>query len=75
MNLRKLFEQLLIQNCYEDIKAQARAVFATWCIVNHYEADTAQADILLMNTYDIACIVETDISFEEFENYMYELIV
>lgn len=75
--LQNKLKQFLIYNNWLDnnVPEQARAIFTTICIINEWEVDTAQTGILLMELYEQADIESVDISYTEFESFMYELIV
>lgn len=53
---------------------QARAIFTTACIVGELQADTLKADSILKDLYKKAAL-EDLISYDDFENFMYELLV
>lgn len=53
---------------------QARAIFTTACIVGELQADTLKADGILKDLYKKAAL-EDLISYDDFENFMYELLV
>ena len=74
--IRKYLEQFLIQNNWDDsyTKEQARAIFTTICLVENIDADTAECDGILVHLYIKAGIDEL-CSYDEFDNYMVELIV
>jgi hypothetical protein len=72
----KLKQFLITENWLDkNVPEQARAIFTTICIINEWECDTVQTGLLLMELYEQADIESVDISYEEFENFMYELIV
>lgn len=50
---------------------QLRSLFTAYCIINGVEADTFTADSLCFELYSE---VSPAITYDEFENYMYELI-
>lgn len=76
----KLFnylEDFMIQNNWLDgyTPKQARAIFTTICFVGNIDADTAVCDNMLLELYIKADIESIDISYDDFEEYMIELIV
>lgn len=75
--LHKYLKQFMIQNNWldENIPERARSIFTTICLMENIDVDTAPAGIMLTNLYDDAGIETVDISYDEFENFMYELIV
>lgn len=75
--LYKYLERFMHQNNWldEHVSEQARSIFTTICLTKSIESDTAPAGIMLMNLYDSSEIGTLDVSYEEFENFMYELIV
>ena len=60
--------------CDENIPEQSRAIFTTLCIIGKLEADTSQSDSILKVLYQKAAL-DRVIEYDEFENFMYELIV
>jgi len=75
--LFKYLEDFMIQNNWLDeyTSKQARAVFTTICLVGDIYADTATCDNMLLKLYNKADIKSCDISYDDFEGYMVELIV
>lgn len=75
--LFKYLENFMIQNNWLDeyTPKQARAVFTTICLVKNIDADTGACDDMLLELYNKADMESIDISYEDFENYMVELIV
>lgn len=67
--------QTLIANWNDLALKQARAIFTTLCFVGNINADTKECDDILYTLYSKAAISELDIKYEEFENFMLELIV
>ena len=66
----------MIQENWENknVKEQARAIFTTICCVGNIEADTKECDEILSTLYwrsDLEYLIE----YEEFEDFMLELIV
>ena len=58
----------------KNVKEQARAIFTTICCVGNIEADTKECDEILSTLYwrsDLEYLIE----YEEFEDFMLELIV
>lgn len=73
LNLLESF--MITENWYnENVPEQARAIFTTLCIIGEIEADTLQADNILKDLYKKAAM-DSLTEYDEFENYMYKLIV
>lgn len=70
-------ENFMIQNNWLDeyTPKQARAIFTTICLVGNIDIDTAACDNMLLELYNKADIETIDISYDDFESYMVELIV
>lgn len=70
-------ENFMIQNNWLDeyTPKQARAIFTTICLVGNIDADTAACDNMLLELYNKADIKSIDISYDDFEEFMIELIV
>ena len=66
----------MIQENWENknVKEQARAIFTTICCVRNIEADTRECDNILFVLYWRSVLGEL-IEYEEFEDFMLELIV
>ena len=66
----------MIQENWENknVKEQARAIFTTICCVGNIEADTKECDEILSTLY-LMSDLEYLIEYEEFEDFMLELIV
>ena len=66
----------MIQENWENknVKEQARAIFTTICCVGNIEADTKECDEILSTLY-LRSDLEFLIEYEEFEDFMLELIV
>ena len=66
----------MIQENWENknVKEQARAIFTTICCVGNIEADTKECDEILSTLYWRSALGEL-IEYEEFEDFMLELIV
>lgn len=66
----------MIQENWENknVKEQARAIFTTICCVGNIEADTKECDEILSVLYWRSVLGEL-IEYEEFEDFMLELIV
>lgn len=75
--LSKYLEGFIIQSNWLDthVPEQARSIFTTICFVGNIDADTRECDNMLVYLYDVACIEDCDVSYEEFESFMVELIV
>lgn len=65
----------LLQTNWEDehTPEQARAIFATTCLVGNIDVDTAECDNLLLELYNSAALDEV-IKYNEFENFMIDYI-
>lgn len=77
---KELFEYLgnfMIQNNWLDeyTPKQARAIFTTICLIENIDADTAVCDNMLLELYNKADMESIDINYDDFEDYMMELIV
>ena len=66
----------MIQENWENknVKEQARAIFTTICCIGDIEADTKECDEILSTLYWRSVLGEL-IEYEEFEDFMLELIV
>ena len=66
----------MIQENWENknVKEQARAILTTICCVGNIEADTKECDEILSTLYWRSAL-EYLIEYEEFEDFMLELIV
>ena len=66
----------MIQENWENknVKEQARAIFTTICCIGDIEADTRECDDILSVLYWRSVLGEL-IEYEEFEDFMLELIV
>lgn len=75
--LSKYLEKFMIQSDWlnKNVPEQARAIFTTICFVGNIDADTSKCDNLLLHLYNVACIEDCDVSYEEFESFMVGLIV
>lgn len=75
--LSKYLEQFMIQSDWlnENVPEQARAIFTTLCFVGNIDVDTSKCDNTLLHLYNVAAMEEIDITYEEFESFMVELIV
>ena len=54
---------------------QARALFTTLCFIGDIRPDTAICDNMLLELYNDSDMESTDISYDEFDLYMCELLV
>lgn len=70
-------KEFLRENSWREplVQKQARAIFATVCMVGNIEPDTAECDNLLAEIYGIACRKEEKTDYKIFERYMVEIIV
>lgn len=75
--LSKYLEEFMIQSNWldENVPKQARAIFTTICFVGNIDTDTSKCDNILLHLYNVACIEDCDVSYEEFESFMVELII
>lgn len=75
--LNKYLEQFILQSDWlnENAPEQARAIFTTICFVGNIDADTRKCDNILLHLYNVSAMKEIDITYEDFENFMVELIV
>lgn len=60
---------------YEPAKIQARAIFTTICVMNNIDADTNICDNMLWDLWSASGLKAACVKYNEFENYMVELIV
>lgn len=72
----KYLEDFMIQTDWEDEKTpkQAKAIFTTLCFMGNIDADTKECDDILSTLYFRAALKEL-IAYDEFTNFMLELIV
>lgn len=56
----------------DKVPEQVRAIFTTLCITGDIDADTREADYILQTLYQSA---EESVTYEEFQEFMLELIV
>ena len=65
-----------IHTGWEDVhgKDQIRALFTSWCLIFHIDADTKECDEALMTIYSRAAIDEV-IDYELYELFMIEFVV
>lgn len=59
----------------ENVPEQTRAIFTTICLMDDIIADTSGCDTLLRELWHEASLKDVDVSYDEFEDYMVELIV
>ena len=70
-----LFDFMIQENWEnKNVKEQARAIFTTICCVGDIESDAKECDEILAALYWRSALEEL-IEYEEFENFMLELIV
>lgn len=55
-------------------KDQIRALFTSWCLIFHIDADTKECDDVLMEIYDRATMGEV-VDYVDYERFMIEFIV
>lgn len=74
--LIKYLYNFMIENNwdYDKVPDQTRALFTTICFVGNIDADTKEAHDILTKLYNQSCLDEL-VEYEEFEQYMYELII
>lgn len=65
-----------IHTGWEDFhgKDQIRALFTSWCLINHIDADTKECDDALRNIYYRAAIDELE-EYDDYVRFMVEFIV
>ena len=65
-----------IHTGWEDVhgKDQIRALFTSWCLIFHIDADTKECDEALMTIYSRAAIDEV-IDYKLYELFMIEFVV
>lgn len=74
-NLNLLKNFMITENWdYNNVPEQVRAIFTTICIIGNIQADTLQGDSILKDLYEKSAL-EDLIEYDDFENFMYELIV
>lgn len=73
----KRLKMFIIQSNWLDINIpeQARALFTTLCFMGGIDADTSVCDNMLLELYNDTDMEGIDISYEEFDLYMCELLV
>ncbi len=54
---------------------QARALFTTLCFMGGIDADTSACDNMLLELYNDSDMESIDMSYDEFDLYMCELLV
>ena len=54
---------------------QARSLFTTLCFIGDINPDTAICDNMLLELYNDSDMESTDISYDEFDSYMCELLL
>ena len=61
---------------YRTYREQARALFTSYCIMLDIYTDTATCDMLMLELYEhIPFDADDDVDYDDFYNYMVELIV
>ena len=77
--LNEMFDYLksfMIESYWEDAaKEQSRAIFTTICLMGNIDVDTSTCDNLLHELWSDAAIGDLGVDYDEFEDYMVELIV
>lgn len=77
--LNEMFDYLksfMIESYWEDAaKEQSRAIFTTICLMGNIDADTSTCYNLLHELWSAAAIGDLGVDYDEFEDYMVELIV
>lgn len=79
MNKREFLNYIIdyaIHTGWEDLngKDQIRALFTSWCLIFHVDADTKECDEALMTIYSRAAIDEV-IDYKLYELFMIEFVV
>lgn len=83
MEILKYLQWFITESYWLDEKVpeKARAIFTTWCLTNFIDVDTKLCtginfcDNVLTELYKTADLEAVDVSYEDFYNYMVELIV
>ena len=77
MDVLKYLKDFMIQSYWldENVPERARAIFTTWCLMNYIDADTVACAAALVELYVSACLEDVDVGYDDFRNYMIELIV
>ena len=77
--LNEMFDYLksfMIESYWEDAaKEQSRAIFTTICLMGNIDVDTSTCYNLLHELWSAAAIGDLGVDYDEFEDYMVELIV
>lgn len=73
----KRLKMLMIQSNWLDNNTpeQARALFTALCFIGNIDPDTAICDNILLELYNDSDIESVDISYDDFDLYMCELLV
>lgn len=73
----KQLKMLILESNWLDnnIPEQARALFTTLCFIGDIRPDTASCDNMLLELYNDSDMESVDISYDEFDLYMCELLV
>ncbi|MSS10322.1 hypothetical protein FYJ38_16940 [Clostridium sp. WB02_MRS01] len=68
-------QEFIAENSWdeENVPEQARAIFTTLCFAGGVDPDTKEADYILQMIYQ--SVTEKIIPYEEFQNFMLELVV
>ena len=70
-----LKEFMLCNSWIGVVPEQARAIFTALCLMGDIRADTSGCDNLLWELYRDCAMEDTEMSYDEFENFMVGLIV
>lgn len=73
----KRLKTFMIESNWLDnnIPEQVRALFTTLCFIGDINPDTAICDNMLLELYNDSDMESVDISYDEFDLYMCELLV
>lgn len=76
-NIYKRLKMFMLESNWLDhnTSEQARALFTTLCFVGDIRPDTAICDNMLLELYNDSDMESIDISYNEFDLYMCELLV
>lgn len=70
-------KRFMMQSEWDDehVANQVRAIFTTLCLTRGIVADTSICDTILNELYCLPPLQSADITYENFENFMLQLIV
>lgn len=75
IEIQKMIENDIVEYQWEDCKLIIRSFFTTLSWLNQWEVDTSNSDQYLYKIYDLGGIEDVDVSFDEFQSFMVELLV